>query len=86
MNGVANAKYKNPTADDVGHQYNSQHIAAVTKYRYKMFKNPRTTETIRRALYNVAERYRMTIKELSFGEDFAQAHLEVSIPNTMSIA
>ena len=28
----------------------------------------------------------MTIKELSFGEDFAHAHLEVSVPNTMSIA
>ncbi len=51
-----------------------------------MFKNIKTTETIRNALYEVAERFRMTIKELSFGEDFAHVPLEVSIPNTMSIA
>lgn len=86
MDSIAYAKYKNQPADDIGHQYNFQHIILVTKYRYKMFRNSRTTETIRNALYHVAERYRMTIKELSFGEDFAHAHLEVSIPNTMSIA
>jgi len=86
MNSIATAKYKKPTADDVGHQYNFQHIVFVTKYRYKMFKNPKTTETIRTAFYDVAGRYKMTIKELSFGEDFAHTHLEISVPNTMTIA
>ena len=86
MDIIATTKYKNQTADDVGHQYNFQHIVLVTKYRYKMFRNPKTTETIRSAFYDVAGRYKMIIKELSFGEDFAHAHLEVSIPNTMSIA
>ena len=86
MDSIAYAKYKNQSADEVGHQYNFQHIVLVIKYKYKMFKNPRTTETIRNALYDVAGRYKMTIKELSFGEDFAHAHLEVSVPNTMSIA
>jgi REP element-mobilizing transposase RayT len=28
----------------------------------------------------------MAIKEMSFGEDFAHVHMEVSIPNTMSIS
>lgn len=28
----------------------------------------------------------MTIKEMSFGEDFAHVHMEVSIPNKMSIS
>jgi len=86
MNSIATANYKNQTADDVGHQYNFQHIVLVTKYRYKMFKNTKTTETIRNAFYDVAERYKLTIKELSFGEDYAHAHLEISIPNTMSVA
>ena len=45
-NGVANAKYKELSANDVGHQYNFQHIVLVTKYRYKMFKNPRTVGII----------------------------------------
>ncbi len=51
-----------------------------------MFKNSKTLEIIRNALYNVAERYKLTIKEMSFGEDFAHVHLEVSVPNTMSIS
>jgi REP element-mobilizing transposase RayT len=58
----------------------------VTKYRYKMFKNQKTMEIIRAALYDVAERYKLTIKELSFGDDYAHIHLEVSVPNTMSIS
>ena len=86
MNSIATAKYKNQTANDVGHQYNFQHIVLVTKYRYKMFKNPRTTETIRNALYDVAGRYKIIIKGLSFGEDFVHTYLEVSVPNTMSIS
>ena len=28
----------------------------------------------------------MTIKELSFGEDYAHTHMGVSIPNTMSVS
>ena len=58
----------------------------VTKYRYKMFKNQKTIEIIRNALYEVAQRYKLTIKEMSFGDDYAHVHLEVSIPNTMSIS
>ncbi len=86
MNSVATAKYKEPSADEVGHQYNFQHIVLVTKYRYKMFRNPKTVEIIRAAFYDVAGRYKLTIKELSFGEDYAHAHLEISIPNTMPVS
>ena len=86
MNSVNHEKDINQSADDVGHQYNFQHIVLVTKYRYKMFRNPKTIKSIRDALYNVAERYKMEIKEMSFGDDFGHVHLEVSIPNTMSIS
>lgn len=86
MNSVATAKYKEPSADDVGYQYNFQHIVLVTKYRYKMFRNPKTVEVIRAAFYDVAGRYKLAIKELSFGEDYAHVHLEISIPNTMSVS
>ena len=51
-----------------------------------MFKNPKTVGIIRDALYDAAERHGMAIKEMSFGEDFAHVHMEVSIPNTMSIS
>ena len=80
------ATNKEPSADRVSHQYNFQHLVFVTKYRYKMFKNPKTIAAIRSALYNVAERYKISIKEMSFGDDFAHVHLETGIPNTMSVA
>ena len=86
MNSVAYAKNKELSVNDVGHQYNFQHIVLVTKYRYKMFKNPKTVGIIRDALYDAAERHGMAIKEMSFGEDFAHVHMGVSIPNTMSIS
>lgn len=83
MDSVNNAKNINATGV---HQYNFQHMIFVTKYRYKMFRNLKTVEIIRDALYNVAKRYKMTVKEMSFGEDYAHVHLEVSVPNTMSIS
>ena len=86
MNSVANATNKNQTVNGVDHQYNWQHLVFVTKYRYKMFGKQKTIETIRRAFYDVAQRYNMTIKELSFDEDYAHTHMEVSIPNTMSVS
>ncbi len=51
-----------------------------------MFKNPKIVVIILDALYDAAERHGMAIKEMSFGEDFAYVHMEVSIPNTMSIS
>ncbi len=86
MNSVNNTRNIKPQADEVGHQYNFQHLVFVTKYRYKMFKNPKTITAIRNAFYNVAERYKISIKELSFGDDFAHVHLETGIPNAMSVA
>ncbi len=86
MNSVNHAKNIKPSVNEVGHQYNFQHFVFVTKYRYKMFKNPKTIEIIRNALYDVAERYGVVIKEMSFGDDYAHVHIEVSIPNTMSIS
>ncbi len=46
MNSIANAKYKEPSANEVGHQYNFQYLVFVTKYRYKMFRNPKTAKTM----------------------------------------
>ncbi len=86
MNSVANAINKNQTVNGVGHQYNWQHLVFVTKYRYKMFGKQKTIDIIRRAFYAVAERYKITIKELLFGEDYAHTHRAVFIPNTMSVS
>ena len=86
MNSVAYAKNKELSVNDFGHQYNFQHIVLVTKYRYKMFKNPKTVGIIRDALYDAAERHGMAIKEMSFGEDFAHIHMKIRVPNTLSMS
>ena len=86
MNSVAYRKNKELSVNNIGHQYNFQHLVLVTKYWYKMFKNSKTVGIIRDALYDAAERHGMVIKEMSFGEDFAHVHMEVSIPNIMSIS
>jgi putative transposase len=74
------------SADELNHQYNRQYLVFVTKYRYKMFGKQKTIDVVRRAFYDIAGRYGMTIKELSFWEDYAHTHLEVSIPNTISVS
>ena len=85
MNSVTQTKNISLPAKTNKHQYNWQHMVFVTKYRYKMFRNPKTVGIIRSALYDVSKRYGLTIKELSFGDDFAHIHLEIDIPNTMTI-
>ena len=52
MNSVNNAKNINESENEFGPQYNFQHIVIVTKYRFKMFKNPKTTEAIRKSFYD----------------------------------
>ena len=51
-----------------------------------MFEKQKTIDIIHRAFYDVAGRYDITIMELSFDEDYAHTHMEVSIPNTMSVS
>ena len=86
MDSINSEKNIEPSAKGLGHQYNWQHMIFVTKYRYKMFGKSKTIEAVSNALYDVARRYKMTIKELSFGDDYSHVHLEVSVPNTMSIS
>ena len=86
MNSVNFEKNISVVENKLGHQYNWQHMIFVTKYRYKMFRNPKTVEIIRRAISEEAENYGMRIKELAFGEDYAHVHMEVDVPNTLSIA
>ena len=80
-----NYKNKNTSENTYGHKYNLQHIVFISKYRYKVFKNPKTLAIIRTAMYDAAKKHKMIIKEISFGEDFAHVHMEVSIPNIISV-
>ena len=86
MDSVDSAKNIEPAAKGLGSKYNFQHFVFVTKYRYKMFRNPKTIGVIKKAFYDAAERHKLSIKELSFGEDFAHVHMEVSVPINMTVA
>ena len=86
MDSVDSAKNIEPVAKGLGSKYNFQHFVFVTKYRYKMFRNPKAIGAIKKAFYDAAERHKLSIKELSFGEDFAHVHMEVSVPINMTVA
>ena len=58
----------------------------VSKYRYRMFKNPKTCKIIHDAICDSALRHGIGVKEFAIGEDFEHVHLEVDVPNTMSVA
>ena len=66
-------------------QYNFAHIVLVSKYRFKVFKNPATQKIVADAFREIEIQYSIRIKELSFGEDYAHIHMEVNVPNTLSI-
>ena len=86
MDSIANARNKEPSANDVGHQYNWQHFVLVTKYRYKMFGKQKTRETVKDAIYDVASRKKIGIMEFAFGEDFAHIHILLSLPPTLTVS
>lgn len=61
-------------------------MAFVTKYRYMMFKNPKTCKIIRDAIYDSSRRYGIGVKEFAVGDDYKHVHLEIDVPNTMSVS
>jgi REP element-mobilizing transposase RayT len=79
-------RIKEPEADALGPNYNFQHLVFTTKYGNPVFNNKNIIEITREAFYNAAARHHIKIKVLSFGDNFAHVHMEVDIPNTMTVA
>jgi REP element-mobilizing transposase RayT len=67
-------------------QYNFEHIVLVPKYRFKVFKNPKMQKIVADAFKEIEMQYKIKIKEFSFGDDFAHIHMEVNVPNKLSVA
>ena len=67
-------------------QYNFQHIVLVSKYRFKVFKNPQTQKIVTDAFKEIEMQYKIRLKEFSFGEDYAHVHIEVDVPSTLTIS
>jgi REP element-mobilizing transposase RayT len=57
----------------------------VSKYRFKVFKNPKTQKIVADEFRETEMRYGIRIKEFSFGDEYAHIHMEVNVPNTLSI-
>ena len=69
-----------------GHGFNWQHLVFISKCRYRVFRKEYTREVVREAIYEIARMNRIEIREFAFGEDFAHIHLEINMPNTITIA
>jgi len=79
-------RIKNTGADALGPNYNFQHFVFTTKYREKVFDNSHIIEIAREAFCNAAARHNLKIKALSFGDDGAHVHVEIDMPNTMTVS
>ncbi|MCL4365269.1 MAG: IS200/IS605 family transposase [Candidatus Marsarchaeota archaeon] len=66
-------------------QYNFEHIVLVSKYRFKVFKNSKTQKVVADAFRETEMQYKIKIKEFSFGDDYAHVHMEVNVPNNLSM-
>ena len=80
MSSVNNERDIKESATARIHRYNWQHMVFVTKYRYMMFKNPKTCEIIHDAIYDSALRHGIGVKEFAVGDDFEHIHLEIDVP------
>ena len=58
----------------------------VSKCRFKVFKNPKTQKVVADAFKEVEMQYKIRIKEFSFGDDYAHVHMEVDVPNKLSVS
>lgn len=86
MNSMSFPQIKNTGADALGPNYNFQHLVFTTKYGNPVFDNKNIIEIAREAFYNAAARHHIKIKVLSFGDNFAHVHIEVDIPNTITVS
>jgi REP element-mobilizing transposase RayT len=68
-----------------GWVYNFQHIVLVSKYRFKVFKNPKTQKVVAEAFREVETQFNIRIKEFSFGDDYAHVHMEINVPRNLSM-
>jgi REP element-mobilizing transposase RayT len=67
-------------------QYNWEHVVFVTKKRKRNFRKEYNREVTRLGIEEAASMYKIGIKELSFGDDYAHVHLYLTIPNTITVA
>ena len=75
-----------PSAREIGHQYNHEHMVFVTHYRNKIFTYKEVIDTVRISITEMCERLGIEIIEFSFGDTYDHVHMEVNIPNNYSVS
>ncbi|MCL4365399.1 transposase [Candidatus Marsarchaeota archaeon] len=57
----------------------------VSKYRFKVFRNPRMQKVVADAFREVELQFGIKIKEFAFGDDYAHIHIVVNVPANLSM-
>ena len=79
------ANYKNKNFGEKEWQYNWQHVVLVTNKR-RNFRKEYDCVVARSAIEEAAHTYGIIIKEFSFDDDYAHIHMEIGVPNTLSMS
>jgi len=66
-------------------RYNWQHVAFITAQRKRNFKREYTRAVTRHAIEEAAVRFGIGIREFAFGDDYAHIHMELSVPDELSM-
>lgn len=86
MDSVNNAQNIRVSERAHVHGYNWEHMVFVSKCRYRVFRKEYTREVIRKAIYEISSANRIQIREFAFGDDYSHIHLEVDVPNTLTLS
>jgi REP element-mobilizing transposase RayT len=66
-------------------RYNWQHVTFVTAQRKRNFKKEYNRTVTRHAIEEAAVRFGIGIREFGFGPDYAHVHMELSVPDNLSM-
>jgi hypothetical protein len=58
----------------------------VSKCRFKVFKNSKTQKVVVDAFKEVEMRYKIRIREFTFGNYYINFHVKVNVPDKLSVA
>lgn len=58
-----------------------EHIALVSKYRFKIFKNSKAQKVIAESFQETEKHYKIKINEFSFVDNYVHAYTEVNVSN-----
>ena len=83
---MGSVNYKNKNVGEKEWQYNWQNVVFVTNKRRRNFRKEYNRAVARSAIEEAAHTYGIVIKEFSFGDDYAHIHMEISVPNTLSMS